>query len=1071
MPSLFTKPLTSLTRICCRNPISVLALALCLACLGVYWASEHLGFKMSRIDLINPNSGFNRLWLDYIEEFGDHDEVILVVEGSGNVEVIPVLESLSEQASRFPHLFRGVLHGVDLARLRLKGLHYVPASELAVISQFATDSQQFTSGKWERLRVDSMIDSITYRLQHAREPVQFVQTLRELDSFSLSLSGVFGTNPSYESPWPNMQPTPQAAVPDVVAACSQTDTNYFIFPTKTGVMGFVMLKLTRVDKTQLAQGKESIDTLRTIVSEMRRRHPALKIGLTGMPILEYDEMQTSSSSMTKATVIAFVGVTAIFMAGSGGIRHPFLAMLVLMVGFAWTLGYITLAVGHLNILSISFGAMLIGLGTDFSVHYIARYLELRRQQFSCEDALCQTAGIVGPGILTGALTTAIAFYMASFTEFTGISELGTIAGGGIILCALSTFIVLPTLIRLCDRNCHHKLNRKYFSQIPTPLDIRGFLGPTRRFPATTLVLSAVVIIILFCGIPKVWYDHNLLNLQPEGLESVQLEERLLDMDVAKGGKNVWFALSIADTKEELLSRKRAFADKYPQLTVEEIVSWFPEGDPKKIAILEQMARSLEKLPERPTEIIPASPEEVGNAIGRLQYVLLDPQNPLAKIAKHVAPFANSTPDTTNSAELTNLADMPTNSTITSVPTSNGTTTPDSNWLVSLDTMIPNMLRRLAETRESIRRMSEANYQSRMIYYQSAVAGDLLTRLQTLRSMSIPEPPKIEDLPESLVSRFVGKGGKHLMRIYTTANIWNMDEMSSFVKAVRDIDPKATGSPLQTYEASRQMQQGFLSAAFYAFGAVIFFMFLDFRNVKDTLIALIPMLIGFGMMFGFLGWLNIPLNPANMIVLPLIFGIGIDDGVHLIHDYRARRGRYQIKSSTATAVLITSLTTIIGFGSMMTASHRGLQSLGRVLVIGVCCCLFASLVLLPVILSLITRKEKNTSESDDEQKQRFEFGNELEQSKVDSGEKSNDNVEKMICFPKIAIQDTIPFPSSPEIHSLQDYRCKYTEFPTFESTNKQIFLDSQDSFSAKTCDENSRIIPIMSHKRLVRRKVA
>jgi predicted RND superfamily exporter protein len=187
----------------------------------------------------------------------------------------------------------------------------------------------------------------------------------------------------------------------------------------------------------------------------------------------------------------------------------------------------------------------------------------------------------------------------------------------------------------------------------------------------------------------------------------------------------------------------------------------------------------------------------------------------------------------------------------------------------------------------------------------------------------------------------------------------MDEMEKFVAAVRDIDPVATGSPLQTYESSLQMKQGFTSAACYALAVVLFLTWVDFRNVGASLAALLPMFLGFTMMFGTIGLLDLPLNPANMIVLPLVIGISIDHGVHIIHDFRNRRyKRYTVSSSTASAILITTLTTLVGFGSMMIASHRGLQSLGRVFVIGTTCCLATSLIVLPAILSLWTSGEKD-----------------------------------------------------------------------------------------------------------------
>ncbi|MDR0869613.1 MAG: MMPL family transporter [Planctomycetaceae bacterium] len=897
--SIFTVPLVALTRLCCRCPVTVLVLSVALAAFGAYWAYGHLGFKMSRLDLINPNSGFNRLWLDYIDEFGDSDEVIIVAEGKNNVEVIPVLDALSKRVAAFPDEYQGVLHGIDISKIKRKGLHYVPEKELEEITEFAAQSAVLTK-HWEYLAADKMLGGMMQK-----------KDLHEIETYITSLAKAFDATPAYNSPFPAAGAVggSVAGVPDVVAACSQNDTNYFLFPTDNGVMGFVLLKLAKVDKTQMAQGTESINRLRSLIEDIRQKNPGVQIGLTGMPILENDEMRLSSEAMNRATVLALFGVAAVFMAGFGGIRHPLFGMFALIAAFAWTMGYITLVIGHLNILSISFGAMLAGLGTDFSVHYIARYLDLRRAGYGTEEALCETAGEVGPGIFTGAITTALAFYTASFCEFTGISELGTISGGGVMLCALSTFVMVPAFIMLSDKN----VSGGTCFALPKLLDIRGGLTPVVRFPRWTLAVAGVFCVFLCFGIPKVWYDYNLLHLQPVGLESVELEQKLLDRDADKGGKNVWYALSIADTKDDLLKRKKEFSDKYPELTVEEIVSWFPAAGEKKIALIQHLASSLAELPERPSDI----PVPAAENIGQMLFAM---QNTLQGIDNEKLIIDNAE----QRKQLSMINDQ------------------------------------LSAIRNSLRRMGSEEYQTRMRHYQQAVAGDLLTRLQTLKTMAAPEPPAVNDLPESLVQRFVGKSGKQLMRIYTTANIWNMDEMQAFVQKVRSIDPKATGSPLQTYESSLQMQKGFITAAGYAFAAILLILLLDFRSVNDVLLAVSPMFAGFILMFGILGWLNLPLNPANMIVLPLILGIGVDDGVHLVHEYRQQKragyaGGFRLSSSTATSILITSLTTFIGFGSMMIASHRGLQSLGRVLVIGVAACLFTSLVAMPALLVLRSKK--------------------------------------------------------------------------------------------------------------------
>jgi len=787
--SLFARPLGSLTLICCRFPAAVVVVALLLAAGSLYWAYEHLGLKMSRLDLINPNSSFNQLWLDYIDEFGDFNEVIVVVEGTENGEVIPALELLAEKIKEFPDRYQGILHGVDLSDIHRKGLHFIPVKDLQTIQQFVA------------------------RSLHPQIP-----PVAPMDDVANLLTTLSQSNTDEES------------------------MKYFLFPTQEGVIGFVLLRLIDIDKTKFSQGTEAIQQLRDIVGEVQYRYPTLQIGLTGMPILESDEMEMSSAAMTKATALAFVGVCVVFMAAFGSLRHPLLAIIALAFAFAWTMGYITLSVGHLNILSIAFGAMLIGLGTDFSVHYLGKYLELRKSGGDVAESLCQTAELVGPSIITGALTTAGAFYAASFAEFTGVAELGIIVGGGILFCVIATFTVLPALVTLVTPAASYK-----YTLSVGLIDVRGAIVPVFRFPKTTLFLSALGLLFLLPGIFQVRYDHNLLNLQPKGLESVELERRLLFLEADAGGKNVWFALSIADTKEELLERKKRFEEKYPELQIEEIVSQFPEADPERIRIIQSLADMLQRIPE---QLPPTMPPAVAE-----QY----------------------------------------------------------------------------------------------------------RRLQTLKAMVVPEPPTVDDLPESLVSRFVGQSGRHLMRIYTTANIWDMDEMEKFVTAVRDIDPDATGSPLQTYESSLQMQQGFITAAFYALVVVLVITWIDFRSLTASLAALLPMFLGFAMMFGIIGLLDLPLNPANMIVLPIIVGISIDDGVHLMHDYRHRQSkRYMISSSTTTGILITTLTTLVGFGSMMVASHQGLQSLGRVFVIGAACSLLTSIIVLPALLNLCARSDTGES---------------------------------------------------------------------------------------------------------------
>jgi len=887
-PSLLARPLGWLTRLVTRYPVPTIALAVGAALIALALSGARLGFRTSRLDLLSSKCSYNRLWIQYIEEFGDEDDVVIVVEGASREQVVPVLEEISTALGHQDRLFHAVLHEVDLSKIRAKGLHYLEPDQLLRIKQFLEEVQPIVEGDWARVKVGSMVAGICARLQSG-DPRQVQAARDELDRLSANLAAEIGHRGQYQSPW--------SAMPSAIATLSELNSKYLL--TNEGRLGFVLLRLAQTDQDSFARGSKAIDALRGLIARIQDenadRYPELKIGLTGLPVMENDEMRTSQVSMMEASLLSLVGVACLFVAGFGGVRHPLMTVAALLLAMAWSFGYITIAVGHLNILSIAFGVVLIGLGIDFGVHYVARYLQLHGSIRSSEACLVQTAQGVGPGILTGAVTTSIAFFAAAFTDFTGVAELGVIAGGGILLCLLAALTVLPAMIHLSDQGRSHRM-------LPVPLDICGWLSPLFRRPAVLLGATLAGTLAVSVGMGSLWYDHNLLNLQPEGLESVELEKKLLN----ESDESVWFALSIAESPDDLRDRKKKF-ERLPSVErVRSIAEFFPIDNQRKRPIIEDLHARLAALPESPATVPVDRAVELGLILGRAQALLAAGEQ------------------TTQVRRI--------------------------GW-------------QLEQVRRALRVMPEARRFEWLANYQQRIAGDLLNRLHTLRAMSNPEPPKLADLPEGLVTRFVSKNHRYLLKIYAKGDIWDMDAMEKFVGEVRSVDPKATGNPLQTYEASRQMKRSYEQAAWYALAAILIVLYVDFRSLRHTLLAMTPVGLGMLQLFGLLGLLNIPLNPANMIVLPLILGIGIDDGVHVVHDFRRQKGRYRMSSSTASAVLITSLTTMVGFGSLMIASHRGLQSLGRVLTLGVSCCLFTSLVMLPAMLTWL---RQDSPERDEEQ---------------------------------------------------------------------------------------------------------
>ncbi len=868
--SWMSRPLMGLTATAIRFPKLTLALALLGVIVSSWLTTTQLGFRTNRAELLSPKSDYHRRWLEYTKEFGDKEDVVIVVEGSNLDQVSAALDDLCRNIRQRKDLFGAVMHHTDAPKLRAKGLYQLQLDDLRQIDAFLNQFGGVLRGDWSQLSLGAMGRQMNAAASGGSERgrQQVLEAMRaELPRLVASLTAALGQEGGYKSPWP-----------ETSFAAGNTEPMSQRLVTDDGRLGFILLRLLEEDRQSFAQNKEAITVLRRYAAEAQRRFPGTKVGLTGLPIIEYDEMRSSEKSMSLATTLSFVGVLAVMVIAFGRLRHSLMAMIALLMAMVWACGCVSVTVGHVNILTIAFGSVLLGLGIDYGIYYVARYLQLRETTESTSEALIATAGSAGPGILTGALTAAIAFFAAGLTDFPGVAQLGVIAGGGVLLCWVAEAVVLPAMIRLFDRDGHTDI-------LPTPLNMRFWMKPLFAFPRLTLVAAIGVTGVTILGMGHLRYDYNLLNLQPEGLESVELEHKLFNLT----NRSAWFAVSLAKTAEEVEVRKAAFM-KLPSIErVVEVASRLPRDAAQKRPLIEAIHQRLAQLPEHvPT--IPVTPA------AELQQMLAG------------APMLLGGQAETAAGGLQALGEM-------------------------------------------LRQMPPEESQRRISSYQQALARDLHARLRTLQSVSNPEPPTTADLPSGVAERFIGRSGTYALQVFSKANVWEVGPMGQFVADIRSVDPEATGNPMQVYEASRQMKRSFELAAIYALCMVVPIVLLDFRRLNHTLLAALPVAVGLLQTLGLMGLLGIPLNQANMIVLPLTLGIGMESGINLIHDMRRQRGGYSgAGNAVIVGVVVNSLTTMVGFGALMVANHRGLQSLGRVLTLSMGCCLFCSL-LLPNLLKI------------------------------------------------------------------------------------------------------------------------
>ena len=310
--SLFlARPFVLGTRVILAYPVTTLAVMLALAGAACYLTATRLGYQTSRMDLIDPKSSYNQLWIEYIEEFGDEDDAVVVVEGPGREQVVPVLEELSAALAREDRLFHAVLHEVDLGKIRSKGLHYLSPDELADIERFLNGLGPILSGDWSSLNISAMARGFLRQLEASQgDPAAAAQARERVHRLAGSLSASLAQRGRYQSPWPEM--------PSSFAILSELNSEYLL--TKHGQLGFVLLRLAR-GKDSFNHCTEAADALRDLIAQSQARHPDVKIGLTGLPIMENDEMRSSQTSMFWASLVSMVGVGILFVAGFGGARH------------------------------------------------------------------------------------------------------------------------------------------------------------------------------------------------------------------------------------------------------------------------------------------------------------------------------------------------------------------------------------------------------------------------------------------------------------------------------------------------------------------------------------------------------------------------------------------------------------------------------------------------------------------------------------------------------------------------------------------------------------------------------
>ena len=614
------------------------------------------------------------------------------------------------------------------------------------------------------------------------------------------------------------------------------------------------------------------------------------IRITGNPALNYEEIFGIAIEIGLGGVACFLVVTVVLFFALRSVPLVITCVAALLCGLVWTAAFAAVAIGHLNLVSMAFAVLFIGLGVDFGIHLCMHYGDLVRSGASNDDALRKSAGNVGSSLLICSITTAIGFFVFVPTPYLGIAELGLIAGVGMFTILFQTLTLIPAL--LCT----------WISVRPETLSNREFRFQNswweslERAPRAIVIGAILLALASLPTLPRLRFDPNVINMRNPATESVQTFNDLL---AAAGTSSPWFINSVAPDLETARERAAQF-DKLDVVSQTiHIGNYIPEEQEEKLEILADIAFMLET---------PGSDDAAGKEI---------PAEEQVEALRELFTFL-STPSDSNSPLTASIRQL----------------------RGKLETFLAKV--------EGDARPDEA-----LASLQSILLDNLPDQMTRMRAALATNGIEMEDLPVSLLKRMLTDDGRARIQVYPRATMQDDVSFKQFVDAVLEIDPKGAGVAVNLVEFAEAIQASFRQALISAIVVIWLLLWILWRRASPVLLATAPLLLSSLLTCAVMAIFDLPFQFANVIVIPLLLGIGVDSGIHLVHrsEHIKDSGESLMGTTTARAVFYSALTTTISFGTLAFSDHRGLASLGILLSVGMVLTVLCNLIFLPALIQL------------------------------------------------------------------------------------------------------------------------
>ncbi len=737
-----------------ERPALVIGVALLSMLVSILITASRLTFSTDRTQLLDPEHPVQQGYQAFRRQFGANTDLIVLVSGNPE-EVRSTIDELGKALTEDSATFRDVLFRLELPEVARHSLYYLSYADLKKLERQAEAVRSW-------IPVDDQVPRLLDALE-GRTDDEALRLLRPVAPIlATAMEGMLASLKS-RGDGPYKSPVP-VFVPDVKRlAGGQFKPGQTVFYNSVGSGDRVCMLIARpVDLSgSFAADSRTIARLREIVDRVALSHPTVNCLVSGEPVINTDEMVGALNDSIKCSLTALVLVSLILALAFADPLRPLCAVISLLVGLSWSFAFAALTLGTLNLLTVHFATILVGLCATFAIQLLSHYQDLRGKwaddQHTPRQVLEQAVSDTGPQTLIGAVTTAVAFWSLHFTNFRAAGELGLITGTGVLLTFLAIWTLLPVLLDLTEGD-----------KEPHPLRIPGFAGLGRqlsRHPRWVLAVSLGMTLYSLTWMSRVPFNYNLLSLQAPGNDAVRVEHLLQSL-----GYSSLYAVTTAPSLEAVDPLAQRLETLPSVAHVESVANLLPRDVEKKREAVTEILDTVQRmgdlpLPQLDSFLSSGEPYRSADQLLALRAKLQRSGPRLERLFQSLPPGKDR----------------------------------------------DRLLKALSQLKEMLLRGSPGPMEAGLRAYEERLYQELQQYREFLATQRPTPPDVLKTIPEALRTRSVSPEGNFSLRIFPRANIWEREPLQQFVTQLREADPHVTGTPLLIFYYLEELRLAYSGA--------------------------------------------------------------------------------------------------------------------------------------------------------------------------------------------------------------------------------------------------------------------